>query len=95
MPAYEQALGVIRPGGVISRAGVISRVGVPPYEGAPIGFGTPCCRPARRVVTPWAMALPLRPSERLLWRLECPRWSLRRPQRGVPGKGAAGRMPLP
>ncbi|MFJ8745978.1 zinc-binding dehydrogenase [Embleya sp. NPDC127516] len=34
MPAYEQALGVIRPGGVISR------VGVPQYEQAPIGFGS-------------------------------------------------------
>ena len=34
MPAYEQALGVVRPGGVISR------VGVPQYEDAPVGFGT-------------------------------------------------------
>ncbi|OOL33537.1 IMP dehydrogenase [Rhodococcus rhodochrous] len=34
MPAYEQALGVVRPGGVISR------VGVPQYEMAPIGFGS-------------------------------------------------------
>ncbi|MEU1520370.1 alcohol dehydrogenase catalytic domain-containing protein [Streptomyces sp. NPDC005811] len=34
MPAYEQALGVVRPGGVISR------VGVPQYETAPIGFGS-------------------------------------------------------
>lgn len=33
-PAYDQALGVVRPGGVISR------VGVPQYEDAPIGFGT-------------------------------------------------------
>jgi threonine dehydrogenase-like Zn-dependent dehydrogenase len=33
-PAYEQALGVVRPGGVISR------VGVPQYNEAPIGFGT-------------------------------------------------------
>jgi threonine dehydrogenase-like Zn-dependent dehydrogenase len=33
-PAYDQALGVIRPGGVISR------VGVPQYEDAPVGFGT-------------------------------------------------------
>jgi threonine dehydrogenase-like Zn-dependent dehydrogenase len=32
MAAYEQALGIIRPGGVISR------VGVPQYENAPIGF---------------------------------------------------------
>lgn len=32
MPAYEQAYGVVRPGGVISR------VGVPQYEEAPIGF---------------------------------------------------------
>jgi threonine dehydrogenase-like Zn-dependent dehydrogenase len=31
MPAYEQAVGVVRPGGVISR------VGVPQYESAPIG----------------------------------------------------------
>ncbi|WP_433868507.1 zinc-binding dehydrogenase [Saccharopolyspora sp. CA-218241] len=34
LPAYEQALGVVRPGGVISR------VGVPQYEDAPIGFGS-------------------------------------------------------
>lgn len=34
MPAYEQALGVVRAGGVISR------VGVPQYEDAPIGFGS-------------------------------------------------------
>ena len=34
MPAYEQAYGVVRPGGVISR------VGVPQYEAAPIGFGS-------------------------------------------------------
>ncbi|WP_433697080.1 zinc-binding dehydrogenase [Nocardiopsis sp. CA-288880] len=34
MPAYEQALGVVRPGGVISR------VGVPQYEQAPIGFAS-------------------------------------------------------
>jgi threonine dehydrogenase-like Zn-dependent dehydrogenase len=34
MPAYEQAYGVVRPGGVISR------VGVPQYEDAPIGFGS-------------------------------------------------------
>lgn len=33
-PAYEQAYGVVRPGGVISR------VGVPQYEQAPIGFGS-------------------------------------------------------
>jgi threonine dehydrogenase-like Zn-dependent dehydrogenase len=33
MPAYQQALGIVRPGGVISR------VGVPQYEDAPIGFG--------------------------------------------------------
>lgn len=32
MPAYEQAVGVVRPGGVISR------VGVPQYEDAPVGF---------------------------------------------------------
>jgi len=32
MPAYEQALGVVRPGGVISR------VGVPQYDDAPVGF---------------------------------------------------------
>ncbi|MGA7148462.1 MAG: alcohol dehydrogenase catalytic domain-containing protein [Microbacterium sp.] len=32
MPAYEQAYGVVRPGGVISR------VGVPQYESAPIGW---------------------------------------------------------
>ncbi|BDZ64880.1 zinc-binding dehydrogenase [Agromyces mangrovi Wang et al. 2018] len=34
MPAYEQAVGVVRPGGVISR------VGVPQYEEAPVGFGS-------------------------------------------------------
>lgn len=34
MPAYEQAAGVVRPGGVISR------VGVPQYEEAPVGFGS-------------------------------------------------------
>lgn len=34
MPAYEQAYGIVRPGGVISR------VGVPQYEDAPIGFGS-------------------------------------------------------
>ncbi|MEU5382004.1 MULTISPECIES: zinc-binding dehydrogenase [unclassified Streptomyces] len=33
-PAYDQALGIIRPGGVISR------VGAPQYEEAPIGFGS-------------------------------------------------------
>ena len=32
MPAYEQAVGVVRPGGVISR------VGVPQYENAPVGW---------------------------------------------------------
>ena len=32
--AYEQAVGVVRPGGVISR------VGVPQYEQAPIGLGS-------------------------------------------------------
>ncbi|MFG2003888.1 zinc-dependent alcohol dehydrogenase family protein [Spirillospora sp. NPDC048911] len=32
MPAYEQAVGVVRPGGVISR------VGVPQYDQAPVGF---------------------------------------------------------
>jgi threonine dehydrogenase-like Zn-dependent dehydrogenase len=34
MPAYEQAVGIVRPGGVISR------VGVPQYEAAPIGFAS-------------------------------------------------------
>ena len=34
MPAYEQAVGVVRPGGVISR------VGVPQYDNAPVGFGS-------------------------------------------------------
>ena len=33
LPAYEQALGVVRPGGVISR------VGVPQYDQASVGFG--------------------------------------------------------
>ncbi|HNV16130.1 MAG TPA: IMP dehydrogenase, partial [Dermatophilaceae bacterium] len=33
-PAYEQAIGIVRPGGVISR------VGVPQYDQAPVGFGT-------------------------------------------------------
>jgi len=32
LPAYEQAIGIVRPGGVISR------VGVPQYEEAPVGF---------------------------------------------------------
>ena len=32
MPAYEQAYGIVRPGGTISR------VGVPQYEEAPVGF---------------------------------------------------------
>lgn len=32
MPAYEQAVGIVRPGGVISR------VGVPQYDDAPVGF---------------------------------------------------------
>lgn len=32
MPAYEQAVGIVRPGGTISR------VGVPQYDDAPIGF---------------------------------------------------------
>lgn len=31
---YEQAYGIVRPGGIISR------VGVPQYEDAPIGFGS-------------------------------------------------------
>lgn len=34
LPAYEQALGVVRPGGVISR------VGVPQYTDAPVGFAS-------------------------------------------------------
>jgi threonine dehydrogenase-like Zn-dependent dehydrogenase len=34
MPAYEQAVGVVRSGGVISR------VGAPQYEDAPVGFGS-------------------------------------------------------
>lgn len=34
MPAYEQALGIVRAGGTISR------VGVPQYEDAPVGFGS-------------------------------------------------------
>lgn len=34
LPAYEQAVGVVRPGGVVSR------VGVPQYEEAPVGFGS-------------------------------------------------------
>lgn len=33
-PAYEQAYGIVRPGGTISR------VGVPQYEEAPVGFGS-------------------------------------------------------
>ncbi|WP_433472358.1 alcohol dehydrogenase catalytic domain-containing protein [Spirillospora sp. CA-142024] len=32
LPAYEQAIGVVRPGGVVSR------VGVPQYDTAPVGF---------------------------------------------------------
>jgi len=34
LPAYRQAVGIVRPGGVISR------VGVPQYEEAPVGFGS-------------------------------------------------------
>jgi threonine dehydrogenase-like Zn-dependent dehydrogenase len=34
MPAYEQAYGIVRPGGVISR------VGVPQYQEAPVGFAS-------------------------------------------------------
>ncbi|MEU0692827.1 alcohol dehydrogenase catalytic domain-containing protein [Streptomyces niveus] len=34
MPAYEMAVGAVRPGGVISR------VGVPQYEAAPVGFSS-------------------------------------------------------
>jgi len=34
MPAYEQAIGVVRPGGTISR------VGVPQYDDAPVGFAS-------------------------------------------------------
>jgi threonine dehydrogenase-like Zn-dependent dehydrogenase len=34
MPAYEQAVGIVRPGGTISR------VGVPQYEEAPVGFAS-------------------------------------------------------
>jgi threonine dehydrogenase-like Zn-dependent dehydrogenase len=34
MPAYDQAVGVVRPGGVISR------VGVPQYDEAAVGFGS-------------------------------------------------------
>lgn len=33
-PAYDQAVGIVRPGGTISR------VGVPQYEDAPVGFGS-------------------------------------------------------
>ncbi|MFD6059594.1 zinc-binding dehydrogenase [Rhodococcus wratislaviensis] len=34
MPAYEQSVGIVRPGGVISR------VGVPQYDDAPVGFAS-------------------------------------------------------
>jgi threonine dehydrogenase-like Zn-dependent dehydrogenase len=34
LPAYHQAVGIVRPGGVISR------VGAPQYEDAPVGFGS-------------------------------------------------------
>jgi threonine dehydrogenase-like Zn-dependent dehydrogenase len=34
VPAYQQAVGIVRPGGVISR------VGVPQYDEAPVGFGS-------------------------------------------------------
>lgn len=34
MPAYEQAVGIVRPGGTISR------VGVPQYDEAPVGFAS-------------------------------------------------------
>lgn len=33
-PAYEQAYGIVRPGGIVSR------VGAPQYEEAPVGFGS-------------------------------------------------------
>lgn len=46
MPAYRQALGVVRTGGVISR------VGVPQYEDAPIGFGSLFRRNVRLVGGP-------------------------------------------
>ncbi|MDQ1128335.1 threonine dehydrogenase-like Zn-dependent dehydrogenase [Microbacterium sp. SORGH_AS 888] len=41
MPAYEQAYGIVRPGGIISR------VGVPQYESAPIGFASLFAKNAR------------------------------------------------
>ncbi|MDO8119828.1 alcohol dehydrogenase catalytic domain-containing protein [Isoptericola sp. b490] len=41
MPAYQQAYGVVRPGGIISR------VGVPQYEEAPVGFGSLFAKNAR------------------------------------------------
>ena len=34
LPAYQQAVGIVRPGGVISR------VGVPQYDEAPVGFAS-------------------------------------------------------
>ena len=41
LPAYEQAYGIVRPGGIISR------VGVPQYEQAPIGFRSLFAKNAR------------------------------------------------
>ncbi|WP_225634507.1 alcohol dehydrogenase catalytic domain-containing protein [Streptomyces solaniscabiei] len=41
MPAYEQAVGIVRPGGIISR------VGLPQYEEAPVGFGSLFAKNAR------------------------------------------------
>jgi threonine dehydrogenase-like Zn-dependent dehydrogenase len=46
MPAYQQAYGILRPGGVISR------VGVPQYEDAPIGFGSLFRHNVRRAGAP-------------------------------------------
>jgi threonine dehydrogenase-like Zn-dependent dehydrogenase len=46
MPAYEQAYGIVRPGGIISR------VGVPQYEEAPVGFGSLSGKNARLRAVP-------------------------------------------
>ena len=46
MPAYEQAIGVVRPGGVISR------VGVPQYDEAPVGLAASSARTSRSPAAP-------------------------------------------
>ncbi|MFI6149657.1 zinc-binding dehydrogenase [Streptomyces sp. NPDC051109] len=56
MPAYEQAYGIVRPGGIISR------VGVPQYEEAPVGFGSLFGRNAQLAGVPVAVRAYLEPA---------------------------------